>query len=66
MPHHVAGLVLHRDHIRGIADFNPARQIVLAPDQAQAWSALAHLIGRGLRYGLLEPARAPSGAPRLF
>ena len=45
-------------------DQNLAR--LLAPDQAQAWSALAHRIGRGLRYGLLEPARAPSGAPLLF
>jgi hemoglobin len=37
----------------------------LNPDQAQAWSALAHRIGRGLRYGLVESAQTADGAPIL-
>ena len=37
----------------------------LDPEQARAWSALAHRIGRGLRYGLVDAARSPEGAPLL-
>jgi hemoglobin len=37
----------------------------LSPDQAAAWSALAHRIGRGLRYGLVDTSRSPEGAPLL-
>lgn len=37
----------------------------LAPQAAEAWSGLAHRIGRGLRFGV-EAARAPLGeAPKL-
>ena len=37
----------------------------LAPETAAAWSALAHRIGRGLRYGLVDTAQTGSGAPIL-
>lgn len=37
----------------------------LAPETAAAWSALAHRIGRGLRFGLIDAERAASGAPIL-
>lgn len=37
----------------------------LAPDKAAAWSALAHRIGRGLRFGLIERPKSDSGAPLL-
>lgn len=37
----------------------------LDPATAAAWSALAHRIGRGLRYGVTEPATLPGGVPRL-
>lgn len=37
----------------------------LPPEIAQAWSALAHRIGRGLRYGLVDSAKTASGVPIL-
>lgn len=37
----------------------------LAPEAAAAWSALAHRIGRSLRYGVAETDTAPGGAPKL-
>jgi len=37
----------------------------LPPETAAAWSALAHRIGRGLRYGLVDTAQTASGAPIL-
>ena len=37
----------------------------LAPEQARAWSTLAHKIGLTLRAGVLERARAANGAPLL-
>ena len=37
----------------------------LRDDQAQAWSALAHLIGRSLRAGMAMPAKGAGGAPLL-
>lgn len=37
----------------------------LAPETAAAWSALAHRIGRSLRYGLVEQATLPGGVPKL-
>jgi hemoglobin len=37
----------------------------LPPDTARAWSALAHRVGRGLRYGLVEPATDEAGVPKL-
>ena len=38
----------------------------LQPGPAAAWSALAHRIGRSLRYGLTEEAEGPGGVPKLF
>lgn len=37
----------------------------LPPETAAAWSALAHRIGRGLRYGLVENQTLPGGIPKL-
>ena len=37
----------------------------LRAEQAAAWSALAHRIGRGLRYGLVETAKTSAGVPLL-
>ena len=37
----------------------------LAPEAAAGWSALAHRIGRSLRYGVMEPAALPDGVPKL-
>lgn len=38
----------------------------LPPETAQAWSDLAHRIGRGLRYGLIDQEKSPSGVPILL
>ena len=44
--------------------FDSVLNRVLPPETAAAWSALAHRIGAGLRYGLLDqPAK---GQPPLF
>ncbi|WP_413872381.1 group III truncated hemoglobin [Albidovulum sp.] len=37
----------------------------LPPETAGAWSALAHRIGRSLRYGVVEQAVSPGGVPKL-
>ncbi|GAB4386017.1 group III truncated hemoglobin [Albidovulum sp.] len=37
----------------------------LRPETAAAWSALAHRIGRALRYGVVEEQRLPGGIPKL-
>lgn len=37
----------------------------LAPEAAAGWSALAHRIGRSLRYGVMEPVAMPGGVPKL-
>ncbi len=37
----------------------------LAPELAAAWSALAHRIGQGLRYGVTEQNRSGDGVPLL-
>ena len=37
----------------------------LPPDTAAAWSALAHRIGRGLRYGVVPETALPGGVPKL-
>ena len=37
----------------------------LSPEQAEAWSALAHKIGRGLRAGVVEQVKGPGGVPIL-
>lgn len=38
----------------------------LSPEKAQAWSALAHRIGRSLRAGVVERETLPGGVPKLF
>lgn len=37
----------------------------LRPEQARAWSALAHKIGRSLRAGVVERIKGPGGVPVL-
>ena len=37
----------------------------LSPDQAAAWSALAHRIGRSLRAAVVDRATLPGGVPKL-
>lgn len=37
----------------------------LAPETATQWSALAHRIGMGLRYGVVEAAVDAAGVPKL-
>ena len=37
----------------------------LRPETAAAWSALAHRIGQGLRYGVVEAQRFDDGVPKL-
>lgn len=37
----------------------------LRAEQAASWSALAHRIGRGLRYGLVETGKSADGVPML-
>ena len=37
----------------------------LAPETAAAWSALAHRIGQGLRYGVVDQATHAGGVPKL-
>jgi len=37
----------------------------LRPQTAAAWSALAHRIGQGLRYGVVEAQRFDDGVPKL-
>ena len=37
----------------------------LAPETATAWSALAHRIGQGLRYGVTEQNQSGDGVPLL-
>ena len=47
----------------GLFDAVLARE--LRPDQAAAWSALAHKIGGSLRAGVVERMRGPGGVPIL-
>jgi hemoglobin len=37
----------------------------LSPDQAAAWSALAHRIGRSLRAGVVDRSTHAGGIPKL-
>jgi hemoglobin len=45
--------------------FDSVLRRMLAPETAAAWSALAHRIGRGLRYGVVESQSLPGGIPKL-
>jgi hemoglobin len=47
-----------------LALFDATLTEVLPNETAQQWSALAHRIGRGLRYGLLETGAGHGQAPR--
>ncbi|GLS85651.1 hypothetical protein GCM10010873_06240 [Cypionkella aquatica] len=48
-----------------LALFDATLAAELPPETAQAWSTLAHRIGRGLRYGLVDSAKTASGVPLL-
>jgi hemoglobin len=45
--------------------FDSVLRAELRPDQAAAWSALAHRIGRSLRAGVVERDTLPGGVPKL-
>ncbi|THD72889.1 group III truncated hemoglobin [Thalassobius vesicularis] len=46
--------------------FDLVLRMELRPDQAAAWSELAHRIGRSLRAGVVEKVHGADGIPRLF
>ncbi len=48
-----------------LALFDAVLHQELRPDQAAAWSALAHRIGTSLRAGVVDRERAENGAPVL-
>ncbi|MGH1452605.1 MAG: group III truncated hemoglobin [Paracoccaceae bacterium] len=66
-------LVVHRDagNVKpGMFDtwlglFDLTLRSELRPDQAAAWSQLAHRIGRSLRAGVVERETLPGGIPKL-
>ena len=62
--HRAAGNVKAVHFAVWLAMFDAALKQELPADLAGAWSALAHRIGRGLKYGL-EPACSSGGVPRL-
>ena len=45
--------------------FDSVLRAELRTDQAQAWSALAHRIGRSLRAGVVDRETLPGGIPKL-
>jgi len=45
--------------------FDAVLRAELAPEQAAAWSALVHRIGRSLRAGVVERDTLPGGVPKL-
>ena len=45
--------------------FDSVLRAELTPDQAAAWSALAHRIGRSLRAGVVDRETLPGGIPKL-
>ncbi|MCV2880478.1 group III truncated hemoglobin [Actibacterium sp. XHP0104] len=48
-----------------LALFDATLMTELTPDQAAAWSALAHRIGRSLRAGVVDRQTLPGGVPKL-
>ncbi|MDA5557116.1 group III truncated hemoglobin [Shimia sp. MMG029] len=48
-----------------LALFEMTLRTELTPDQAAAWSELAHRIGRSLRAGVVEKTKGPGGIPIL-
>ncbi len=67
-------LAVHRDagNVRPgmfepwLALFDMTLRLELRPEQAKAWSELAHRIGRSLRAGVVEKMHGADGVPRLF
>ncbi|MEO3416263.1 group III truncated hemoglobin [Roseovarius sp. CAU 1744] len=45
--------------------FDATLRAELTPDQAAAWSALAHRIGRSLRAAVVDREKLPGGIPKL-
>lgn len=45
--------------------FDKVLTMELRPEQAAAWSALAHRIGRSLRAGVVDREKLPGGVPKL-
>lgn len=45
--------------------FDSVLNRTLAPEKAAAWSALAHRIGQGLRYGVTDQMTHADGVPKL-
>ena len=45
--------------------FDLTLRLELRPDQAAAWSALAHTVGRSLRASVVERMQGPGGVPIL-
>jgi len=45
--------------------FDSVLKRTLAPETAAAWSALAHRIGQGLRYGVTDQSSHADGVPKL-
>lgn len=45
--------------------FDNVLRAELSPEQATAWSALAHRIGRSLRAGVVDRETLPGGVPKL-
>jgi len=45
--------------------FDTVLKAELQPDQARAWSVLAHRIGRSLRAGVVDRETLPGGVPKL-
>ena len=48
-----------------LALFDSVLEAELRPDQAAAWSALTHKIGRSLRAGVVEKVKNSDGVPLL-
>ena len=48
-----------------LALFDQTLKAELTPEQAAAWSALAHRIGRSLRAAVVDREKLPGGVPKL-
>ena len=48
-----------------LALFDHTLTAELSPDQAAAWSALAHRIGRSMRAAVVDREKLPGGVPKL-
>lgn len=65
MAHREAGNVRPGMFAPWLELFDAVLKRTLAPDTAAQWSALAHRIGLGLRYGLVEATTDADGVPKL-